>query len=243
MKRVFLGMGLLVPALASAAEASLSRMSYAGSPLSMMGMLALMSLLPFAVLMLTSFSKIAVVLSLARSAMGTQQAPPTIVLTGLAAVLTGHIMAPVMERMYDAGQVAYAEVEAASGAQLLSAASRVAEPLRSFLVKHGSPEERARFVDLARELRPPQEAGAVRETDLFVVIPAFVITELKESFQIGFLVFLPFLVLDMVIANVLLALGMQTLSPSQVSLPFKILLFVAVDGWALLARGLILGYR
>ena len=119
----------------------------------------------------------------------------------------------------------------------------MAEPLRSFLVKHGSPEERARFVDLARELRPPEEADAVRETDLFVVIPAFVVTELKEAFQIGFLVFLPFLVLDMVIANVLLALGMQTLSPSQVSLPFKILLFVAVDGWALLARGLILGYR
>ena len=243
MSRALLGMGLLAPAVASAAEASLSQLSYAGSPLSMMGMLALMSLLPFAVLMLTSFSKIAVVLSLARSAMGTQQAPPTLVLTGLAAVLTGHIMAPVMERMYEAGQVAAQEVEAGSGAQLLSAAERVAEPLRAFLVKHGSPEERARFVDLARELRPPEEADVVRETDVFVVIPAFVITELKEAFHIGFLVFLPFLVLDMVIANVLLALGMQTLSPSQVSLPFKILLFVAVDGWALLARGLILGYR
>jgi type III secretion protein R len=243
MKRLLLGVGLLAPAVALAAETSLSRMSYAGSPLAMMGLLAVMSLLPFAVLMLTSFSKIAVVLSLARSAMGTQQAPPTLVLTGLAAVLTGHIMSPVMERMYDAGQVAYAELESGSGTRILSAASRVAEPLRTFLVKHGSPEERARFVDLARELRPPEEAEAVQETDLFVVIPAFVITELKEAFQIGFLVFLPFLVLDMVIANVLLALGMQTLSPSQVSLPFKLLLFVAVDGWALLARGLILGYR
>jgi type III secretion protein R len=222
-------------------SASLSQVSFAGSPLSMMGMLALMSLLPFVVLMLTSFSKIAVVLSLARSAMGTQQAPPTIVLTGLAAVLTGHIMAPVMERMYDVGQVVYADTH--SGAQIVSAAGKVTEPLRTFLVKHGGPEERARFVDLARELRPPEEANQVHEEDLFVVIPAFVITELKEAFQIGFLVFLPFLVLDMVIANVLLALGMQSLSPSQVSLPFKILLFVAVDGWSLLARGLILGYR
>ncbi|AEI69024.1 type III secretion system export apparatus subunit SctR [Corallococcus macrosporus] len=243
MSRGFVGVLVLVPAVAAAAESSLARMSYAGSPLSMMGMLAVMSLLPFAVLMLTSFSKIAVVLSLARSAMGTQQAPPTIVLTGLAAVLTGHIMAPVMERMYEAGQVAYTQVASGSGAEMLSAASRVSEPLRAFLVKHGSPEERARFVDLARELRPVEELESVRETDLFVVIPAFVITELKEAFQIGFLVFLPFLVLDMVIANVLLALGMQTLSPSQVSLPFKILLFVAVDGWSLLARGLILGYR
>ena len=241
MSRTLLVAGVLVPGLASAAEAPLSQLSFAGSPLSMMGMLALMSLLPFAVLMLTSFSKIAVVLSLARSAMGTQQAPPTIVLTGLAAVLTGHIMAPVMERMYDVGQAVYQDV--GSGAQIISAAGRVTEPLRSFLMKHGSPEERARFLDLARELRPPEEADQVHEEDLFVVIPAFVITELTEAFQIGFLVFLPFLVLDMVIANVLLALGMQSLSPSQVSLPFKILLFVAVDGWALLARGLILGYR
>jgi type III secretion protein R len=241
MSRAWLVLGVLAPGMASAAETSLSQMSFAGSPLSMMGMLAVMSLLPFAVLMLTSFSKIAVVLSLARSAMGTQQAPPTIVLTGLAAVLTGHIMAPVMERMYDAGQAVYQDV--GSGAQIISAAGKVTEPLRAFLVKHGSAEERARFLDLARELRPPEEADQVHEEDLFVIIPAFVITELKEAFQIGFLVFLPFLVLDMVVANVLLALGMQSLSPSQVSLPFKILLFVAVDGWSLLARGLILGYR
>ncbi|HET9450833.1 MAG TPA: type III secretion system export apparatus subunit SctR [Aggregicoccus sp.] len=240
MKRLVLVLGLL-PAAAFAAPPSLAQQSFAASPLSMMALLALMSLLPFAVLMLTSFSKIAVVLSLARAAMGTQQAPPTLVLTGLAAVLTGHIMAPVMERMYAAGQAAYHE--GASGAQLLAAATEVAEPLRGFLVKHGSAEERARFVELARELRPVEEAHSVTEESLSVVLPAFVITELKEAFQIGFLVFLPFLVLDMVIANVLLALGMQTLSPSQVSLPFKILLFVAVDGWALLARGLILGYR
>jgi type III secretion protein R len=230
-----------LPGTALAAGPSLSRLSEAGSPMSMMGMLALLSLLPFAVVMLTSFSKIAVVLSLARAAMGTQQAPPTLVLTGLAAVLTGHIMAPVMERMYAAGEAAYHD--ASTGAELLTAAARVGEPLRSFLVKHGSIEERARLVDLARELRPPEEASAVTEDSLSVVVPAFVLTELKEAFQIGFLVFLPFLVLDMVIANILLALGMQTLSPSQVSLPFKILLFVAVDGWALLARGLILGYR
>ncbi|WNG19951.1 type III secretion system export apparatus subunit SctR [Cystobacter fuscus] len=241
MRRAWLVGGLLLPGLASAAEPSLSQMSFAGTPLSMMGMLAVMSLLPFAVLMLTSFSKIAVVLSLARSAMGTQQAPPTLVLTGLAAVLSGHIMAPVMERMYDAGQAVYEDM--GSGARILEGAGKVTEPLRAFLIKHGSPEERARLVDLARELRPPEEAERVHEESLFVVIPAFVLTELKEAFQIGFLVFLPFLVLDMVVANVLLALGMQSLSPSQVSLPFKILLFVAVDGWSLLARGLILGYR
>jgi type III secretion protein R len=173
--------------------------------------------------------------------MGTQQAPPTIILTGLAAVLTAHIMAPVVERMAQAGEAASAHVE--SGADLLAAARATAEPLREFLLKHASPEERARFADLARELRPPSEASLVSDTDLSVIVPAFAITELAEAFHIGFLVFLPFLVLDMLVANVLLALGMQSLSPTQVSLPFKILLFVAVDGWALLARGLILGYR
>jgi type III secretion protein R len=207
----------------------------------MLVMLAIMALAPFAIVMLSSFSKIAVVLSLARSALGTQQAPPTLVLTGLSAVLSIHIMAPVMERMYVRGQQAYSEAQ--SGQQLMSSAAEVGQPLRQFLIQHGSDEERARFLDLSREIRPPEEAGNVSENDVSVIVPAFVISELKEAFQIGFLVFLPFLVLDMVVANVLLALGMQSLSPSQVSLPFKILLFVAVDGWGLLSRGLILGYR
>lgn len=211
------------------------------SPLSMMGLMAVLALLPFAVVMVTSFSKIAVVLSVARSAMGIQQAPPTIVLTGLAAVLSAHVMAPVAERMEASGRRAYQEVGA--GPALLSSLGEVGQPLVDFLVKHGNPEERARFVEWAKELRGPEEAERVRETDLTIVVPAFVITELKEALTLGFVIFLPFLVLDMLVANVLLALGMQTLSPSQVSLPLKLLLFVSVDGWGLLARGLILGYQ
>jgi type III secretion protein R len=233
----------LAPAAALARPATLEAQSagFAGNQLQMMGMLALMALVPFAIMMLTSFSKIVVVLSIVRSALGTQQAPPTMVLTGLAAVLSATIMTPTVEKMWSAGRQAYAEVH--EGAELLSHASHVTQPLVAFLTRHGSPEERARLVDLARELRPPDEASLVSDTDLSVVVPAFVLTELKEAFIIGFLVFLPFLVLDMLIANVLLALGMQTLSPSQVSLPFKLLLFVAVDGWGLLSRGLILAYR
>jgi type III secretion protein R len=215
--------------------------SFAGSELPMLGLLAVMALVPFAIVMVTSFSKMAVVLSLVRSALGTQQAPPTIVLTGLAAVLTAHVMAPVFEDIYRGARRSYDPQ--ASGAQLVDSVGPTLQPLKDFLVKHGSAEDRARFLDMARELRPVEQASLVSEDDLTIVIPAFVVTELKEAFTIGFLVFLPFLVLDMLIANVLLALGMQTLSPSQVSLPFKILLFVAVDGWALLARGLILGYR
>lgn len=244
MKRLA-GLSLLcaAPAWARGSHAALPAMdhSFANDPLGMLGLLAVLALVPFAVLMLTSFSKIVVVLSICRSALGTQQAPPTMVLTGLAAVLSATIMSPVCERMYQVGETAYVEVEA--GGPILSAAARTVQPLRAFLVQHGNPDERTRFAELGRSLRPPEQARLVSEDDWFVVIPAFVITELKGAFQLGFLIFLPFLVLDMVMANVLLALGMQTLSPSQVSLPFKILLFVAVDGWALLARGLILGYR
>jgi type III secretion protein R len=215
--------------------------SLASNQLQLMGLLAGLSVVPFAIMMLTSFSKVVVVLSIVRSAIGTQQAPPTMVLTGLAAVLSAHIMTPTMEAMVASAKGV--DFGSASGSQVLSMASNVAQPLRDFLVKHGSAEERARFVDLARELRPVEQADQVSENDLSVVVPAFVISELKEAFIIGFLIFLPFLVLDMLVANILLALGMQTLSPGQVALPFKILLFVAVDGWALLARGLILGYR
>ncbi len=215
--------------------------SLAGNQLQLMGLMAALSLVPFAVVMLTSFSKFSVVLSMVRSALGTQQAPPTMVLTGLAAVLTAHVMAPTFEQMWVVGKPRLHE--GAPTSELLSAAGEALEPLRQFLEKHGSPEERARFVDMARELRTPEQASLVGESDLMIVVPAFVITELREAFIIGFLIFLPFLMLDMLIANILLALGMQSLSPAQVSLPFKILLFVAVDGWSLLAHGLIQGYR
>ena len=212
-----------------------------GAPLPLLGVLAVMALAPFAVVMLTSFSKIAIVLAMLRSALGTQQAPPTIVLTGLAAVLTAHIMAPVAELTARAAESA-GEWEMTSRA-LIDNLKITGQPLKDFLVRHGSPDERARFVSLGRELRGDASADPVSEDDLTVIIPAFVLTELKEAFVIAFMLFLPFLLLDMVVANVLLALGMQSLSPTQVSLPFKVLLFVAVDGWGLLARGLVLGYR
>lgn len=231
---------LAAPAFAKSAS-DLPPDGFASNQVQMMGLLALMAVIPFAIMMLTSFSKIVVVLSIVRSALGTQQAPPTMVLTGLAAVLSATVMAPTFEKMWTQGRASWSEGPDAMA--MMSSVGTVLQPLKDFLVKHGSAEERARFVDMARELRPEDEAAAVSDGDLSVIVPAFVLTELKEAFIIGFLIFLPFLILDMLIANVLLALGMQTLSPSQVSLPFKILLFVAVDGWALLSRGLILGYR
>jgi type III secretion protein R len=222
-------------------ETSLAAQSngFASNQMHMLGIMVFMSVLPFAMMMLTSFSKIVVVLSMVRSALGTQQAPPTMVLTGLAAILSATVMTPTFEKMYKLKPGNFD----GNASELISSGTVMAAPLIEFLVKHGNAEERAHFVDMARELRPVEEATQVSESDLSVVVPAFVITELKEAFIIGFLLFLPFLVLDMLVANVLLALGMQSLSPSQVSLPFKILLFVAVDGWALLAKGLVLGYR
>lgn len=212
-----------------------------GAPLPLLGLLAALALAPFAIVMLTSFSKIAIVLAMLRSALGTQQAPPTIVLTGLAAVLSAHIMAPVGEQMARAAERS-GDWHASSPA-LLKAVETVGQPLKDFLARHAAADERARFAELGRELRAGAGAAPVSEDDLTVIVPAFVLTELKEAFVIAFMLFLPFLLLDMLVANVLLALGMQTLTPTQVSLPFKVLLFVAVDGWGLLARGLVLGYR
>ena len=224
------------PALLAAAPVALP--DPGASPVALLLVLAGLSLLPFLLVTFTSFTKISVVLSLTRSALGTQQAPPTVVLTGLAAVLSLVVMGPVAEAML--ARVRAERLPAVAGPEMLRVLSSAAGPLQAFLLEHGSPELRAEFAALSRELR----GGAkVSETDLAVLAPAFVLTELKQAFQIGFLVFLPFLVVDMVVANVLLALGMQSLSPSQVSLPFKVLLFVAVDGWALLARSLVQGYR
>jgi type III secretion protein R len=119
----------------------------------------------------------------------------------------------------------------------------VREPMREFLEKNASEKERARFLLVAKNARPEAERAKITGSDLTVLVPAFVVTELTEAFAIGFLVYLPFLVIDLVVANVLLALGMQMLNPTQVSLPFKLLLFVAIDGWGLLAQALVSGYR
>lgn len=246
--RLLVPLALLVPGTVSATpEITLSHgsqvldASFTSRPLVMIALLAGLSLLPFAVLMLTSFIKIAVVLSIARSAMGTQQIPPTTVLTGLAVILSVHVMAPVFQDMWEAGRDAFSSTKDVE--QMLASAQRTAQPLRDFVLKHGRIEDRALFLDLARQLRGEARAGEIEETDLVVSVPAFLISELKEAFQIGFLIFLPFLVLDMVIANLLMALGMHSLSPTSVSLPFKLLLFVVVDGWHLLTQGLVLGYR
>jgi type III secretion protein R len=213
--------------------------------------MAALSLVPFALLMVTCFVRISVVLSILRSAIGAPQVPPTQVLTGLALVLTLAVMAPTGERMLAAvapvfpslGAVASADLGSAQTVTALgTAADRAKEPLREFLLKHTGARDRATFHALALKMRTPGERAGITDRDLAVIVPAFVTSELRRAFEIGFLLFIPFLVIDMVIANLLLALGMHMLSPTTVSLPFKLLLFVVADGWTLVVRGLMESY-
>jgi type III secretion protein R len=217
-------------------------------PLVLMLAMAGLSLLPFVLLLMTSFVKIAVVLSILKGALGTPQIPPNQVVTGLALILTLYVMAPTGERMYRAiepllGRATGAELMSAQTVDAVSAAGdRAKEPLREFLLKHGGARDRALFHSLALRMRTPEERARITDRDLVVAVPAFLTSELRRAFEIGFLLFLPFLVVDMVIANLLLALGMHMLSPTTVSLPFKLLLFVIADGWQLLLRGLVESY-
>ena len=202
------------------------------------------SLLPFAFMTLTAFVKISTVLQIVKGAIGAQNVPSGTVVMALAAVLTVVAMYPVGLRiaaradpvLKDAGS----RDTAALVVGLLDAAK---EPMHEFLTANASATERARFLDVTRKSLPESERASASDRDWMVVIPAFIITELYEAFALGFAIYLPFLIVDLVVANVLLVLGMQMLNPTQVSLPFKLLLFVAVDGWGLLAKALVSGYR
>jgi len=207
-------------------------------PAELILLIAAVSFAPVALVTLTAFLKISVVLSVLRHAIGAPQLPPNTAITGLALLLTFAVMAPVAERALAAAAIPAPE---AGIAGTLERVRRAAEPLRAFLRRHARPADREAFVDVARRV-----GGAPRSPpdgeDFAVLAPAFVVSELRRAFTIGFLVFVPFLVVDLVVANVLLALGLTQLSPTTVALPFKLLLFVGVDGWRLLATSLALSY-
>jgi type III secretion protein R len=210
----------------------------ADRPAELVALVGLLALAPAALVTLTSFLKIAVVLSIARSALGAPQIPPGTAVTGLALGLSLLVMAPVAERAAALAAERPGEVGLAGATARLA---RAAGPVREFLSRFARPDDRAAFLDVARRLRGPG-GPAPEEDDLAVLAPAFVVSELRRAFVMGFAVFLPFLAVDLVVANVLLALGLTQLSPTSAALPFKLLLFVAVDGWRLLARALALSY-
>jgi type III secretion protein R len=214
-------------------------------PIVLVVALAIFSLLPFAFMTVTAFVKIATVLQIVRSAIGAQGVPSNTVVMALAGALTLIAMAPVGEKIGSRAAPLFANGRELPDTVTLvrSGLEAIGEPMREFLRANASDRERARFLEVARAARPEAERSRVGADDLTVLVPAFVVTELTEAFALGFLIYLPFLVIDLVVSNILLALGMQMMTPTQVSLPFKLLLFVAIDGWGLLARSLVAGYH
>jgi flagellar biosynthetic protein FliP len=186
--------------------------------------------LPAALLMMTSFTRIIIVLSLLRQAIGTQTAPPNQVMVGLALFLTLFVMGPTFDKIYTEAYLPLQE----NRIQMTEAMSRGAQPLKDFMVKQTRQSDLAMFVKISRTpaLQGPEDIP------LRVLIPAFVTSELKTAFQIGFAIFIPFLIIDMVVASVLMSMGMMMMSPAVISLPFKMMLFVLVDGWQLLLGSL-----
>lgn len=229
------------PRAAAASPEALT--SGTANPLVLIIVVGALALAPFALIMLTSFVKISVVLSLLRSALGTQQVPPNQVITGISLILTVFIMAPVVEKMYqDAGtEVIFTET---SVAKIFEIADKGREPLRQFLERYVHQKDRNMFFDLAKRMaiRNKTNPDEIQPGDFRVLVPAFVTSQLTEAFRIGFFLFIPFLVIDMVVSNILQAMGMFMLSPTTISLPFKLLLFVMIDGWALVLKNLVLGY-
>ncbi|MCI5046709.1 MAG: type III secretion system export apparatus subunit SctR [Aquisalinus sp.] len=213
------------------------------NPSSTLVTVILLALAPLAVVMLTSFTKIVVTLSLLRNAIGLQQSPPNVVLNGLALVLTVYIMYPVGLEIADRMPPLTEEQRLTDPEVLTAVFGAAKEPIREFMMTHAPERERAFFLRTAQRALPAEHAADLTSESLLVVIPAFTVSELAAAFQIGFMIFLPFLIIDLFISNILLSLGMMMLPPTIVSLPFKLLLFVLLDGWIKLAHGLIISYQ
>ena len=241
-KRLLFALALLLPAGAALAQAAGGLPALTATPgpggsttytLSIQTLLTLTALtfIPAAVLMMTGFTRIIIVMSLLRHALGTQTSPPNQVLLGLSLFLTFFVMAPVLDKVYTDAYLPLSE----NKINIMQAADRAAVPLRGFMLKQTREADLAMFANLAKieRIEKPED------TPMRILIPAFVISELKTAFQIGFIVFIPFLVIDMVVASLLMSMGMMMMSPVMVALPFKIMLFVLVDGWHLIIGSLV----
>ena len=198
--------------------------------LQLLMVMAIFAFLPFMFVCMTSFLRYAIVFGFLKQALGAQQIPPPIVLVGLSVILTFYTMGPVFQQMYDVGSKPYEK-----NGSIVMAISEGSKPLKEFMLKQTRESDLAFFVQLTRKEAPP----AIEDVTIWEVAPAYILSELKTAFEISFIIFIPFIVLDLVVANVLLALGMFMLSPTIVSLPFKLLIFIAVDGWGLIVNGLV----
>jgi flagellar biosynthetic protein FliP len=200
----------------------------------LIALLTVLSIAPSIVVMMTSFTRIVVVLSLLRTALGTATAPPNAVIIALALFLTGFVMGPTLQQSYDNG----IRPLVANEISVEQALERAGGPLRTFMQKNVREKDLKLFMDLSGE--PPP--ATPEQMSMRILIPAFMISELKRAFEIGFLLFLPFLIIDLVVASVLMSMGMMMLPPVVVSLPFKLIFFVLVDGWSLVAGSLVQSY-
>ncbi len=211
--------------------------------------LAGLSLLPFAVMLLTSYLKVVIVLSLLRNAIGVQQSPPNQVLNGIAMLVTIYVMFPTGLAMYNASseyikqnapQVLFSGPTAN---YLVNVADKAKEPLRDFLQRNTVQKNMTSFYQLAYRTFPEEYRATLKPNNFIVLIPAFITSQLKSAFEIGVLIYLPFFVIDMVTSNILLAMGMMMLSPLTIALPLKLLLLVMVDGWTVIIQGLTMSFR
>ena len=212
-------------------------------PFALLALLVGLSLVAFVAMVATSYLKIVVVVSLVRNALGIQSIPPNTVVNALALILTFYIMAPVVGESWD-NYHRYKEENVPAIEYNTDLALKSAEPFRQWLVRQTSDRERAFFVSTAERLwaKPDEETAKVDPESFHILIPSFCVSELTKAFQIGFLIYLPFIAIDIIVSNILLAMGMMMVSPVTISLPFKLLLFVMVNGWTLLIQGLIRGY-
>jgi flagellar biosynthetic protein FliP len=237
---VLLVIGAAAPALAQQPgpqrlDLTLDGVGKVSAPLQIVILLTLLSFIPAILVTMTCFTRIAIVFHFLRQALGTQETPSNQILMGLTLFLTMFIMAPVGERIH-----AVAVQPALAGQiDVTEALQRATPPLREFMLKQTREADLALFVDLAKLPRPKTR----EDLPMRVVVPSFVISELKTGFQMGFFLFIPFLLIDLVVSTTLLAMGMMQLPPAMISLPFKLILFILVDGWGLLAKSLSLGFK
>lgn len=202
--------------------------------LQMLMVMTVFSMLPFFFTCMTSFLRYTIVFSMLKQALGTQQVPPGIVLIGLSMILTIYTMSPVFSKMWDMGSIPYQK-----NGDLVGAMVEGSKPLKEFMMKQTRQSDMTFFIQLSGAPKPKSP----EDITIWQVAPAYIISELKTAFEIGFVIYVPFIVLDLIVANVLLALGMFMLSPTIISLPFKLLIFIAVDGWAMIVHGLVTSFN
>lgn len=214
-----------------------------------LAVIAGLALLPFAILLLTSFMKIVVVLSLMRNALGVQQTPPNQVLNGIALLISIYVMFPTGLSMYKASEEVIQKAGAIpvfspqSAYYIAEIIDKAKEPMRSFLERNASPKHIQGFYRLAHRIFPEPYKSELKATDFIIIVPSFITSQLKTAFEIGVLIYLPFFVIDLVVSNILLAMGMMMLSPLTIALPIKLLLLVVIDGWTVIVQGLAMSFR